>query len=129
MAIAVYPPVFAVLLFVLCASHPSFDDTSIAGISGGCDLPQASGLSQAEDRWSKLGFGMALGSGWLEVQAKGQAVCPLRPAASYVAEIKALGIHAGIQHDAAGFALSFDASGLLRSLSVLRLFSLFRIFA
>jgi hypothetical protein len=42
---------------------------------------------------------------------------------------EALGIRVGIQHDAAGFALSFDASGLSRSFTGLRLFSLFRISA
>ncbi len=49
--------------------------------------------------------------------------------ATLAADAEALGIRVGIQHDAAGFALSFDASGLLRSFSVLRLFSLFRISA
>jgi hypothetical protein len=49
--------------------------------------------------------------------------------ATLAADAEALGIRVGIQHDAAGFALSFDASGLLRSFSVQRLFSLFRISA
>jgi hypothetical protein len=49
--------------------------------------------------------------------------------ATLAADAEALGIRAGIQHDAAGFALSFDASGLSRSFTPLRLFSLFRISA
>ena len=126
MAIAVYPSVFAALLFVLYLPHPSLDDISIAGMEGDCGLPQAIGSSQTEDRRPKLDFGMALGSGWLEVQAKGQAVCPLRPAASYAAEIKMLGIHAGIEHDAAGFSVSFDASVLWPSFAGARLLSTLR---
>lgn len=121
---ASYPAiVLSLLLALFMPKSGAWDRPRLAGPS---DAPIAAAAMAPRHASSRaLERSYALGGPRLRMRLEVDDRCFALAALAVDAEV--LGIRVGIQHDAAGFAMSFDANGVFGSFAAIDLFSLFRI--